>query len=372
MSGLPPDRVARRLPSGLLGMLALVAVVEAAIEGHRADLVSAWVEDWRVTARAAGTKVSGCDVLCFGDSLVKYGILPKVIRAKAGLRSYNLATSGGTMPSAFFLLRRALDSGARPKAVLIDFDSLMPGDDGPSKLLNYPDLATFRDGLDLAWTSGSSNFFGPLTASKVLPSYHFRFEIRSSIRASLDGRSSSDRNSVKSHATLWSHESGAQPTERVRFRHPRESLLIDAASPEDWACEPTNRAYLERFLDLAESRAITVYWLMPPLAPEVERRRIERGSKASYDRFVRTIVARHPDVVVLDARTSGYDDSVHIDYLHLDRRGATVLSHDVASVLASSARAPAGSGWVDLPPFAGRGGEGPTSAVARSRSSAPR
>ena len=66
--------------------------------------------------------------------------------------------------------------------------------------------------------------------------------------------------------------------------------------------------------------------------------------------------ARHPDVVVLDARGSGYDATVHIDAIHLDHRGAEVLSRDVAAVLADRLRrgGPAAR-WVDLPPYAAAG-----------------
>ena len=342
-------------------MLALVVVVEAGIEALRPDLVSPWAEDWRVSARAAESTARGADVLCFGDSLVKYGVLPKVIEARTGLRAHNLATSGGTIPSAFFLLRRALDAGARPRAVVVDFAALMDRAHGPPRLMNYPDLATVRDCFDLAWASHDPGFFGPAAASKALPSYHFRFEIRSRLRAALDGRGVSERASVVSHSMVWARESGAQPSEPGRNKHPQEDSLIDGISPRAWACQPLDRAYLERFLDLAESRRITVYWLLPPLSPGVHARRAERGSDALYDQFAREILAGHPKAVVLDARASGYDDSVHIDHLHLDRRGASVLSADVASVVLEglAARSPGRPGWVDLPSFGGRTGDEP-------------
>jgi hypothetical protein len=34
-------------------------------------------------------------VLAFGDSIVKFGFVPRVIEAEAGLSAYNLATDGG-------------------------------------------------------------------------------------------------------------------------------------------------------------------------------------------------------------------------------------------------------------------------------------
>src|SRR5947199_7563 len=89
------------------------------------------------------------------------------------------ATTGGRRPASFFLLRRALDAGARPRAIVADFAALMlKDDDNPPKPLNYPELATLRDCLDLAWASRDASFFGSLALGKLLPSYRWRFEIR--------------------------------------------------------------------------------------------------------------------------------------------------------------------------------------------------
>ena len=350
-------------------MLALVLVVEASVASLRDDLIRPLGESWRFAAQAAETQATGSDVLCLGDSLVKYGILPGEIEKRSGLKAYNLATSGGTTPSAFFLLRRALDAGARPRAVVVDFAALMSLNDGPPKLLNYPELATPRDCLDLAWASNDPGFFGASMVAKLLPSSRYRFEIRNALRAALEGRSASERDSVKSHRLIWARERGAQPTEPGRARHLQESLLIDRICPADWSCPPTDEAYVDRLLDLAGSRGIAVYWILPPLAPEVRDHRVARGSDAIYERFVRSVAARHPNAMVLDARAAGYDDSVHVDHLHLDRRGAAVLSADLASVLSdpSTARSSQGPAWVELPPLAGRTGDEPVSAVARSR-----
>ena len=102
-----PDRSTSRRPSGLLGMLALVMAVEAGIAARRPDLVSPWVEGWRVAAQAAETKAPGSDVLCFGDSLIKYGVLPKVIEAGPG-------SGPTTWPPAEGRSRRPSSSSAGP------------------------------------------------------------------------------------------------------------------------------------------------------------------------------------------------------------------------------------------------------------------
>lgn len=363
MSGSLASRLAARRPRGLIGMVALIVAVEAIIAGLRDDLVRPLGESWRFAATAAETQAKGCDVLCIGDSLIKYGVLPRVIEARTGLKAYSLACSGGTTPSAFFLLRRAIDAGARPKVVIVDFAALMPVDSPSPGLLNYPELATARDCLDLACSSNDLDFFGSSMIAKLLPSARLRFEICASVRVALAGGSSSERASLRSHRLIWARERGAQPTEPGRVRLAQEPTLIEALCPTAWTCPPRDAAYLDRFLDLAGSRGITVYWLLPPLAPEVHARRSIQGSDASYERFARSVAARHPNTVVVDARSSGYDDSVHADYLHLDRRGASVLSADLAAVLIDQARA---GTWVALPTLGGRSGDEPISSLARS------
>ncbi len=367
MSGLPFGRRSRRLPLGLMGMLALVLAIESAVAARRLDLVNPAAEDWRSAARAAESRSLGRDVLCFGDSLVKYGVLPRVIEARAGLRSYNLATAGGTMPSAYFLLRRAFDSGARPRAIVADFAALMLADPDPPAPANYAELGTLGDCLDLAWNARDAALFGSLAVGKVLPSYRWRFEVRGACLASLGGRIASPRPMTENLRKLWLDELGSQPMPTMPPRPPTADVLVDGCSPPDWSIEPRNRLYLDRFLALAESRAVPVFWLIPPLGPEVHARRAARGADDAYARFARGRAAEHRSVVVVDARRSGYDESVHIDHMHLDRRGAKVLTADLAALLVDRLGArsehPA---WVELPPYAGRTGDEPGRSVATS------
>jgi hypothetical protein len=348
-------------------MVALVATVESLLAGSRADFVTPSIEDWRLAAVAAKERAPGADVLCFGDSLIKFGVLPRVLRDRAGLRAYNLAVSDGSAPSSYFLLERALASGARPRAVVVDFDALMIREAPGSRAMpNYPELATIGDCFGLARATRDPEFLGASVAGKLLPSARWRWEIRSSLRAALGGRNGSERESVRIHTRHWSRESGAHPAEPGRSRPSNEASLIAGVCPESWECEPVERDYIERFLGLAESRRIPVFWLLPPLAPEVHQLRAARGSDAIYSRFVRSIAERHPGVVVVDARGSAGSESTHVDHIHLDRRGASALTADLASIVMG--RTPIEPDrWVALASLDGRLGDDPGSAIARSR-----
>ena len=73
------------------------------------------------------------------------------------------------------------------------------------------------------------------------------------------------------------------------------------------------------------------------------------GRDAEYVGFVKSIQADYPQVVVLDARHSGYGPETLQDLMHLEMRGAVAISRDLASILR---RDPASlSNWEIMPKF---------------------
>jgi hypothetical protein len=76
----------RRLPWGFLGMLGLVVAIEFTLAGHDLDFTAVWHWDWRIIGKAATKpdKVCGKDVLIFGDSMIKFGVMPKILKEGSG------------------------------------------------------------------------------------------------------------------------------------------------------------------------------------------------------------------------------------------------------------------------------------------------
>lgn len=332
----------RSIPWGLVGMLGLLVLVESALERHHLDFTRFYIHDWRVNGRAARQFGPGCRTLCFGDSLVKFGLAPEVLERRLGGRAYNLAVCDGQAASSYFLLRRALEAGARPEAVIVDFVPHLLAPDPRHNLRQWPELLDVPEAVDLIVSTRHAGFGAALTLGSLLASVKDRHEIRAWVKAALQGRSASHRSEVAGYVDRWTRDRGALLCADRRSY----DGSIDAANrgyfPARWACHLTNERYIGRFLDLARSRGIRVYWLLPPVAPEFQARREELGLEASYSRFARTMADRHRNLCVLDARHAGFDHSVFIDPLHLSRQGAVALSEQVAALVARLGADPAG------------------------------
>ena len=117
------------------------------------------------------------------------------------MRAYNLAVHGGGPQASYLLLRRSLDSGARPRALVVDFplESLM-ADHLTTHMGDWPELATVRDCAELAWIARDADLFATTMLARALPSFHDRLDIRANLLAALRGEECFAR---KALPVLW-------------------------------------------------------------------------------------------------------------------------------------------------------------------------
>ena len=87
-------------------------MTEAAVALCSLDLLD--MDDWayRKSEKAATRDAKRYDVLVFGDSMVKQGVVPRAVEERSGLRVLHLAVSGSQAPASLALLARALAAGA--------------------------------------------------------------------------------------------------------------------------------------------------------------------------------------------------------------------------------------------------------------------
>jgi hypothetical protein len=337
-----------RLPLGLFTMLVLIFACESFFARNALSFRRSWVWDWEISRGNAVSNAKDCDVLCFGDSLVKFSVLPRVLKKRGDLRAYNLAINAGPISASFIQFRRAIEAGARPKAVIVDFTFLML----PHTILGFEDLMPYllntRDCAEMASTIHDASFFGRVMLKRALPSIRDRNEIRANILEAFRGEANT-RPAITWAIMNWSENLGAQvmpPTPR-RADEP----LFTEGLQAHWEANHDNLVYLRRFLRLAASRDIRVYWLLPPIDPDLQERRDREGLDDKFLSVVNEMVRRYPNLVVLDARHAQYKKELHIDPIHLDRRGAALLSSDIANALRQP---PPSHRWLVMPKYADR------------------
>jgi hypothetical protein len=106
-------------------MIVLVMLAERFVVRHAFDFLSPDDHAYSRSAKFAAKNSRNYDILCFGESLTKLGVVPRVIRERTGRQAYNLALSGSPPMASYFLLRRVLESGAKPRAVIVDFSPIL-------------------------------------------------------------------------------------------------------------------------------------------------------------------------------------------------------------------------------------------------------
>jgi hypothetical protein len=343
-------------------MIGLMVVIERGVDRHHLDQTMAM--DWRRAGQDARREAPGCNALAFGDSLVKVGVVPSVVEARSGLKTFNLALSGAQAPTSYFMLRRALRAGAHPDLVVVDF---MPAilsqglDYGPA-LRRWPDLASPGEALELAFAARDGRFLAATLLAELLPSLKDRETIRANVLVFLRGGTpiwrsinlTAARNMNKNRGALVLPASAFQPRPDHFAIWSRDAL----ASPR--SCHPLQERYVRKFLALAAERGIPVVWLLPQIAPEAQALCEREGMDARLNRFVRRTAAEYANVVVVDARRAGYLQSDYSDISHLNRLGASVFSADLGDALKTIREAgPNGPRWVELEACSG-----PTANVA--------
>ena len=334
-------------PTGLLGMVAIVVAIESSVAARWMVFTESSGLAWPLSVAATRGEAREARILCFGDSLVKHGILPAVLEGRLGEPAYNLALPASTAPAHYFLFRRALRAGASPRAVVVDYMPAMLTGTPPFGLPYWPGLIGPRDFADLARSWVHADFVAEAAVRCLLPSFQSRWAIRESLAFALRGQTA---RTVENNLMLrrnWRVHRGAQFTQDNPWWNgiPSQVEHDRHLSTRFW-CHPVNRESIHRLFDHAASRGIRDYWVLPPAAPERQRRRTESGADAKYTQFVREMTASRPNVVTLDARALRLRPHP-VRRCHPPHRqgGALTLSRRRGR----EAIASGGSGWVTAP-----------------------
>ena len=357
----------RSIPLGFLGMVGLVIAIETNLAGHDVDFTDVWHWDWRLGGRDARrpTVVRDKGFLFFGDSLIKFALVPRVIGEATGKSARNFALQSGQASSSYFMLRRALQAGARPTAIVLDLTPhllIHPPDENKNL---WADLLSIGECLDFATTRRDADFFARTMLERTFPSLKVRLGIRSNLLAALQGGSASKRWLIPSYRRNWKVNEGAQLMVDAGIPSVNESQVV-ASLYSKWEPDPVNVAYLNRFLGLAAEHRIPVYWLLTPVFPGVQLGIDDNLFDLNHTNFVRATRSRFPGTIVIDARRSGFPPELFVDGMHLNRTGALKLSAAVAGVLREPDDGIGSPGWIYLDSSRARPYRGPIEDVRQS------
>jgi len=311
---------------------------------------------WSFGSTRIKSKTLGRDILCFGDSMVLHGVVPAILHEPTGKRAYNLAIQSGSAPSSYFLLRRAVDAGARPSVILVDFVEDILTDNPASKTRPYPwaELLSLRETLELGWISRDADLLTDILIKRALRSVNIRFEIRQSILTALRGEVDQRRDFILATWRNLDQNQGAC----LYGKNPdfKDAPLLSHSGkglPGTWNCDRVNAVYVRRFMELAAQVHARVYWLLTPVSPGWQSALDYLGDEARYISFIRRIQNEYPNVVVVDGRYAGFKSDVFLDSAHLDRDGAVALSASLGEIIQSTSDKTAlASRWIDLPAYA--------------------
>ena len=334
----------RAVPRGLLGMLAVVALVEASHAWFRLD-VPGVTDDWVRDRHIAAGSLRDVDVLVLGDSAVKFGVVPGVVESGSGRTCFNLAVLGGSPAISLALLRRALDGGARPSAVVVDALPHVLALDPRARSKRWPRLLNAREVVDLAATARDPSLVAPYLFDRLVVTSLERDNLRAGVVAALKGETAARRLFFRFQRRNWDANRGAMVLPGLANPVDPE-VPYRENFPAPWACHPVNAAYVRALLDLTDEQGIRVYWLLPPVDPKVQSLCDQRGQEGRVSAFVRESVAGRGHVTVVDARHAGFEPPEFVDWAHVNRNGALALSEGLARVLAGGSCG--GEAWVAL------------------------
>lgn len=344
-----------RLPGGMLGMVVLIVLVECHLARQDLWVGSLAAREWAFSGTLATRQARPARVLALGDSLVLTGLQPRVMERRLEGTVLNLAVPAGQPPTTFFLLRRAMEQGARPDVIVLDFSPFFL-DAAPATVIDrWPRLLSLRDLADLGWSYRDAPLASRLLAARCLPSLRDRFELRTCVTQAVRRRNFSMAESYLVYVRNRRRNGGAAVGAKREGSPPSPRDDDVAPLPPDAPTRAAHLRYIRRCLHLAASRGATVIWLLPPYLPRVRELREGWGAEAAYIRVVRTLQEEFPKVLVVDARRSAYPASVFSDVFHLDRDGSAVLSDELAALIQRIGREGSPTRrWIELPGYAER------------------
>ncbi len=258
---------------------------------------------------------------------------------------------GGQPPTSYYLLRRVLERGQVPRALIVDFSPLMLGMDPRVNLGWWAGLLPGPERLELVRRCNDPDLAVSVILHGVIGSLANRDILRAALGfAPSEGGERLTGDHLRALLRNWDLNRGAQVAPRP-FVPIRGSLPQPPVRPGwRWLPHSAHAYFVGRFLATAQARQIPVYWVIPPAEAEWLERNEQVGTIGAYRRYVRDQLSRFPVLTVLDMQRAGWDRRWFRDPIHLNRDGAIRFTLAIAGAIAPDREAPPGRGdrWITL------------------------
>lgn len=341
-----------RVPWGLLGMFALVGLFESFVASHSLRFSRIEPDDWRSASEVAEREVPAGGVLILGDSQVKFGISPFQVEAEVGQPAQCLAIQGGQAPSSYFLLRKALQGGMIPSAIVVDFEPNLLREPPTGKPRMWAELANLKECYELASSTGDFAEFASMALARILPSYRGRLEIRGNLMAALKAEPSNNAALIKMARRNRGMNRGAILMSKDLGNHQHDISTWGNPMTDPWKPSEVNDLYVRRLLRLALNHKIPVYASLMPLSPGVQAKYEQSGMDERYVAWLGKLQGRFPNFHVLDWRHANYGPLAFFDALHLNSVGASSVGSALGNHLKRVGRGElANERWTTMPTY---------------------
>ena len=327
------------IPTAMLAALTLVAVLEWFAFRPRIDLAGFIPASWIEASRASHIEAVDAEILFLGDSQIKGSLIPAAFDDRLPLLSYNLAVIGGQPAAALALLEKAIETGARPRAIVIGFYPGLLGADSRINVRQWPELFGINGCIQMLWRNRDFNFAGPLLLRSLLPSLRRREEIQAAFLTLGKDKGWAGSLKTRGYRRNWRINKGAQilavnPAFRDDPGLPiGEPGAVSNLAGAGWRAKAEHLVHIRKLLTLAESRGISIFWLLPTNSPGLRTFRQNIGLDAAYFKTIQELQVEFPALCVLDPSSLLTETTAFSDPCHLDRNGAHNISVSVVEAI---------------------------------------
>lgn len=302
------------------------------------------------------------DVLYLGSSRTVYGIDASLVdgtihqRTGQGVLSCNAATIGSTFEQDYYTLKRMIDDGYAPKAVVetlwewnLNMGSSRTAQVATDHWGQIENLARLSDLPQLGTRFDTNRAGNPLeqaisfVAQKTIPLYGERIGIFKTlcgpVTAGPCGENVSQLDGTTEHVYTIAHKQGWVPAPGPAIGQMTAAQVADR-KVHDWpymngllqrfqigGVEPT---YLDKLLTLAQQHHIQVALVSPPLSQYFWTYFHGPTSWQTITAYWQGIARAHGVAFYDESRDPGYSDLDFVDPQHLSPRGAKVFSNWLA------------------------------------------